>query len=184
MSLPTVTRFACLHPAHQRRATSSSEQTYSLSQNLDDHSLLPLAVPLAIKHALPRTEIQLAGRDRHDHLVPDRQAAQVRRRVVLPGFIMAIPRRIPRGDGPLEPLQDVFPESGLMVIHENRRRDVHGTNQHETFTHLANRDFLHNLVSYVDDLLSPLRVEPEVVSPRLHESPRVELSQAERIPKL
>src|SRR5258708_29633347 len=85
--------------------------------------------------------------------------------------MVAIPRGTPRGDGPPEPLQEVCPESGLMVIHEDRRRDVHGTNQHETFTPLANLHFLHNLVSYVDDLLPPLRVEPEIVSPRLHESP-------------
>src|ERR1041385_4041155 len=55
-----------------------------------------------------------------------------------------------------------------MVIHENRRRDVHGTHQHETFTHLAGLHFLHNLFSYVDDLLAPLRIEPEIMRMGLH----------------
>src|SRR4029077_7902034 len=154
-----------------RHTTRSNARIRSLPQNFDDDPFLALSVPLAIKDPLPRPKVELSRRDRHDDLMPDGEAPQMCGGVVFAGLVVPVPRRIPRRDRPFEPLQDVFPESGLMVIHENRRRDVHGTNQHETFTHLANLHFLHNLFSYVDDLLTPLRVEPEIVGARLHQSP-------------
>src|SRR5258706_761560 len=172
MNLPTVATRACLHPARRRRATSSlSEHPYSLSQNFDDHPFLPLPVPLSIKHPLPRPKVQLPRSDRHDHLVSDRETAQMRRRVVLTRFIVAIPRRIPRGDRAFQPLQNVVPQSRFVIVDEHGRGYVHGAHQDQTFTHRAGLHLLHNLVGNVDDLLSPLRVEPEVVRPRLHESP-------------
>ncbi len=62
----------------------------SLSQNFDDDPFLPLSVPLAIKHALPRPEIQLPGSNRHDHFMADGQAAKVGGRVVLTRLVVAI----------------------------------------------------------------------------------------------
>ena len=44
-----------------------------LSHRLDQHALGTLPVPFAVKHALPRTEVELAPRHRHYHLVTDRQ---------------------------------------------------------------------------------------------------------------
>ena len=45
----------------------------SFTHGFDDNSLGTLTVPLSVEHPLPRPEIELPLRDRHDHLVPDRE---------------------------------------------------------------------------------------------------------------
>src|SRR5438093_11810772 len=61
---------------------------------------------------------------------------------------------------------------------------VHGAHQDKSFTHLARLDLLRHLIGDIDDLLTPFRVEPEVVRCGPSSIPRVELSQPNRIPKL
>src|SRR5216117_3812183 len=70
------------------RLTIWSSPMVLFSQHLDDHPLLPPTVPLPVEHPLPGTQVELAARDRHDHLVADREAAQVRGGVVLTGFMV------------------------------------------------------------------------------------------------
>ncbi len=45
------------------------------SHRFQDHALGPLAIPLSIEDALPRTEVELAFGNRHDHLVPNSERA-------------------------------------------------------------------------------------------------------------
>ena len=56
-----------------------------------------------------------------------------------------------------------------MIVHEDRCGDVHRADQDKTLPHLALLDDLHNLVCNINDLLTPLRVEPEVLSVGFHE---------------
>src|SRR5215467_6614141 len=43
-----------------------------LPHGFEDHTLGTLAVPFAVEDALPRAQIELSSRDRHDDLMPDR----------------------------------------------------------------------------------------------------------------
>src|SRR2546422_6084996 len=69
------------------------------------------------------------------------------------------------------PISTLFPYTTLFRSHEHGGRDVHGADEHQSFAHLARFDLRRNLVGDVDDLLTPLRVEPEIVRMRLHEPP-------------
>src|SRR2546428_2638917 len=61
-----------------------------LSHNLHNNSFFSLAVELGIEHLLPRTEIELPGRDQQRHLVAHDRALQVRVRVVFAGLMMTV----------------------------------------------------------------------------------------------
>src|SRR6267378_3638659 len=89
-------------------ATTAPSASALLPQHLDDHPLLALAVPLPVEHPLPGAEIKLPLGDGHDHLVPYRQAAEVRGGVVFARFVVLVAFGIP-GRDPLEPAKDVVP---------------------------------------------------------------------------
>src|SRR5687768_4070318 len=83
-------------------------QRGSVAHRLEHDPLRTLPVPLAVEHALPGAEIESSGGDRHDHLVPDRERAEMRRRVVLTrAAVVAIGAGVPRRDTLLEPVEDV-----------------------------------------------------------------------------
>src|SRR5438876_1266782 len=146
-------------------------QAPSFPHHLDDHPLPTLAVPLTVKHPLPGAQIELAVRNRHDHLVADREAPQVRGGVVLPRVVVPVAGGIPRGDGFFEPLEDITPQAGFVIVHEYGRRDVHRAHEREALQHAALGDLSGDLVGDVDDLLPLLRVEPEIVGVALHPYP-------------
>src|SRR6185437_13884165 len=140
-----------------------------LPHRLQNHPLRPLSVPFAVEDSLPRSEVEMAARHRHDHLVADRDRAQMRRGVVLAGAaVMPIAFRIPRRHRLLEPVENVFPEIRLVIIHEYRRRDVHRRHEHHAFRDSRRGSTSFDGVGDVDDLLAPLRVEGEVIGVCLH----------------
>src|SRR5882672_1601483 len=55
-----------------------------------------------------------------------------------------------------------------MIVHEYGSRDVHGAYEHEPLLHAALLDRAAHLLGDVDDLLTLLRVEPQVVGMGLH----------------
>src|SRR2546422_8007125 len=55
------------------------------------------------------------------------------------------------------PISTLFPYTTLFRSHEHGGRDVHGADEHQSFTHLARFDLRRNLVGDVDDLLTRLR---------------------------
>src|SRR3954462_1932520 len=91
-----------------------------LPHRLEQYTLRSLAVPLAVEYALPRTEIELPFRNGHDHFVPDRQRTQMRRSVVFArAAIVPVILWRPRRDSLLQPIEDVLPQPGLVIVHEN-----------------------------------------------------------------
>src|SRR5712691_7282763 len=103
--------------------------------------------------------------------MPDRETAQMGRRVVLPRFIMPVPLGIPRRDGGVEPLEDVRPQSRFVIVHEYGRGDVHRAHQREPLCYTTLPDLLGDLPGDVDDFLALLGGEPEVVCMGLHLTP-------------
>src|SRR6266511_2267032 len=61
-----------------------------LSHHFYDDTFPPLAIELSVEDLLPRSEIQLARRDRHHHLVSHQRALQVRVGVVFAGLVMPV----------------------------------------------------------------------------------------------
>src|SRR5207247_4974584 len=84
----------------------------------------------------------------------DGETAQMRRRIVFARFIVAISRWVPWCDRAFEPLQNVLPQSRLVVVDEHRCRDMHCAHQDKAFTHLTRLDLLRHLVGDIDDLRS------------------------------
>src|SRR2546423_15402218 len=90
----------------------------SFAHGLENHALGPAAVPFAVKNSLPRPQVELATRDRDDDLMAYREGSQMRRGIVLTRpRIVAIAVRLPGGDVLLQPIEDVLPQAGLVIIH-------------------------------------------------------------------
>jgi hypothetical protein len=77
-------------------------------------------------------------------------------------------------------MQDVMPESRLVIVDEDGGRDMHGAHQHETFPYPARHHLFGNFVGDVDDFLAALRVEPEVVGAGGHGDQGLEIRLAWR----
>src|SRR3712207_3233960 len=93
-----------------------------LPHRLDDDALRALPVPLAVEDALPRAEVQTPIGDWDDDLVANGQRSEMRGRVVLPGAaVVAVPLGVPGRDVVLEPVEDVLPQSRLVVVDEHGR---------------------------------------------------------------
>jgi len=95
-------------------------------------------------------------------------------RVVFPSpAIVPIVVRRPWRHPVLQPVEDVLPETRLVVVDEDRRRDMHGRDEHHSLVDAGGRaaflDFLRN----VDDLLAGLRVERQIRRVKLHGSSRL-----------
>ena len=75
---------------------------------------------------------------------------------------------IPRSDRLLEPIENVLPEPRLVIVHKDRRRDVHGRDEHHALANPGGGAAALDLLGDVDDLLALLRLEGEIVGMRLH----------------
>ena len=105
------------------------------------------------------------------YLVPDGERAQVRGGIVLAGAgVVSIPVRIPRSDVLLEPIENVLPQAGLMVVHEHGCGNVHRAHEHHPFVDAGRASTFLDFISDVDDLLTALGIEREVVGMCLHGS--------------
>ena len=92
------------------------------AHGLDHYALWSLAIPLAVEDALPGAEVEFSRGNGDDHFVADREGAEVGRGVVFTGSgVVAIAVGVPGGDLVFEPVEDVLPQTGLVVVHEDRR---------------------------------------------------------------
>jgi CheY-like chemotaxis protein len=99
------------------------------------HAFGALAVELSVIDLLPRSEIELAGGHRHDHLVMHQQALQVRIPVRLAGLVMAIV--LAEGRQVLQPLVDIGDQAVFGVVYPDAGRDMHRRNQDHAFLDAA-----------------------------------------------
>src|SRR5205823_8134336 len=155
---------------HSKRARFVDvDRCLSHPHGLEDDALGSLSIPFAIENALPGTEVEAPFGDGHDDFMAYCQRAQMCGGVVFAGAgVMPISLRIPWRDRVLEPLQNVLPKIRLMVIHENRRGDVHGGNEHHSVIDVGGGATLVDGVGDVDDLVSLFGVEGEIVCVGLH----------------
>src|SRR3569833_2437703 len=77
--------------------------------------------------------------------------------------VVPIAVRIPRRDGALEPIENVLPQPGLVVVHEHRGRDVHRRDEHHSLCDRRRRATALHVVGDVDDVVPLFRVDREVV---------------------
>src|SRR5438045_3640196 len=98
----------------------------SVSHRFQDHALRSLPIPFAIENPLPGTEIEAAVGHRNDDLVANGDRSQMGRRVILTrSAVVTVLAGVPRRHRLLEPIEDILPQIWLMVVNEDRRRDVH-----------------------------------------------------------
>src|SRR4029077_19033905 len=89
----------------------------SISHRFENDPLGTLSVPFAVEDPLPGAQVELSGRDRHDDLVTDRDQPKMRGGVILARTaVVAVSLGSPRRDGLLEPIEDVLPQSRLLVL--------------------------------------------------------------------
>src|SRR3954469_6053450 len=99
------------------KSSSPRVLNFGLPHHLEDHALFPPPVELGVEDLLPRSEIELAGGDRHHHLVPHNRPFQVRIGVVLTGPVVCIVESGRRQL--LEPDLKIANQSIFPVVHEN-----------------------------------------------------------------
>src|SRR6476620_11459293 len=103
--------------------------------------------------------------------MPDRERPKMCRRVVLPSAaVVPIALRVPRCDRLLEPIENVLPQARLVIVHKHRRGDVHRRDQHHSLLDRRGGTALLDFVRDVDDLLTLLGVEGEILRVCLHVS--------------
>src|SRR6266567_5517931 len=105
-----------------------------LADDLDEDALLAPAVELAVEDLLPGPEVQLSCGHRNDHFTAHDLTLNMRVGVVLSCSVVMV-----LVDGfvwrqALEPDLIVVMQSFLIIVDEDRGRDVHRVNQGETFT--------------------------------------------------
>src|SRR5690349_22545250 len=85
----------------------------------------------------------------------DGERSQMRSGVVLSGAaVVTIRIGIPWGDALLEPVEDVRPEAGLVVIDEDGRGDVHRRDEHHPLRDAGGGAAGLDVIGDVDDLLA------------------------------
>ena len=141
--------------------------TGSLSHYLNDSPFATLAIKFAVKDLLPRAEIEFAVGHRNDHLVVNENVLQVAVGVGLTGAMMLV-ILLERRES-FQPLIDIAPDAGLVVIDGYAGRDVHCGNQNHAF---ANAALANGVLDFIRDeniFAVVLRIEPQVFGVKLHE---------------
>src|SRR5437773_6455228 len=101
------------------------------AHRFQDDAFRPAAVPFAVEDSLPGTEIEPAGGHGNNHLVAHGQRSQVGSGVVFAGSgVVAIPVGVPWSDVFLQPIENVLPEAGLVIVDEHGGGDVHRGDEH------------------------------------------------------
>src|SRR5215510_2654538 len=134
--------------------------TLLFTHHLHDDALSALAIELGVEHLFPWTEIEGTARNRQHHLVTHDGAFQMRVRVVFAGLMVPVVET--GGRQLLEPRLKIVNQAVLPVIHINTGGDMHSRHEHHAFLHTAFFDNLRDIVSNADELLTLLRVEPQI----------------------
>jgi len=112
--------------------TIGSDQ--SLPNDLNQHPLPASPIKLAVKNLLPGAEIEAALADRDHHLAPHHLALHVGVGVVLAGLVVLVAANRFVGGQLFQPALVILVQAALVVVDEDRGRDVHGVYQSVTTT--------------------------------------------------
>src|SRR5271167_850694 len=141
-----------------------------LADHFDQDALGAAAVEFAVEDLFPRAEVEFAGCNCDYNFAAHHLALMMRVAVVLAGAIVmvALGTRVV-GRQPFEPSLVIFVQAGLVVVDENRRRDVHRIDEAKPLAHAAFLDRLLNLARDVHEV-HPLRhFHSEIFRMRQHE---------------
>jgi hypothetical protein len=105
----------------------------SLADDFDQHSFAPPPIELTVEDLLPRTEVELAARDRHHHIAPHHLALKVCVPVVLPRPVVLVLRDRLVGCEPLQPTLIVIVEAALIIVDEDGSGDMHRVTKQKPF---------------------------------------------------
>ena len=141
-----------------------SGETSSLSDYLDQYSLLSSAVEFAVENLFPRPEIQFAFGDRNDNFAAHDLTLQVCVGVVFAGPVVSIGvRRCVRRQF-FQPQLIIVMKARFVVVDEHRSSDVHRVDQTKAFHYAASvNDFL-DLGCDIDEPASIQHFKPKMFS--------------------
>lgn len=142
----------------------------SVSNYLDEHSLAPSAVELAVENLFPRPKVQFAFADRDDDFAAHDLTLEVGVSIVFASAIVAISgRRLVRREF-FQPDLVIVMESRFIVINKHRAGDVHGVDETKPFGHAALVNELRDRRRDVDEP-APIRyLEPKMFGERFQSS--------------
>jgi len=163
-------------------AGSERVSNRSVSNYLDEHSLAPSAVELAVENLFPRPEVQFAFGDRDDDVAAHDLTLEVGVGIVFASAIVAISgRRLVRREF-FQPDLVIVMESRFIVINKHRGGDVHGVDETKAFGHAALVNELCDRRRDVDKSASARHLKPKMFSERFQSSsPKIECKSGSTI---
>jgi hypothetical protein len=138
----------------------------SLAHDFNNDAFGALSVEFRVINLLPRSEIQLPGGHRHDHLVVNQQALQVRVAIGLARSMM--PVILAKRSQAFQPFIDVRQQSVFGIVHPDAGRDVHGGDQNHSLADLAFGERRFHLRRDVDVLPVLFCIERKMFRVKLH----------------
>ena len=137
---------------------------------LTNTRLLASAIKLAVEDLLPGAEVELALCDGNDNLPPHDLPLQMPIGIILTGIMPVLRHRLMRRKL-LQPHLKIMMQPRLIVIDKNRRRDMHGIDEHQPFTNAAFPQALFHLRGNIDKCPSRRRLKPEFLPVAFHLTP-------------
>jgi len=141
-----------------------SGETSSLSDYLDQYSLLSSAVEFAVENLFPWPEIQFAFGDRNDNFAAHDLTLQVCIGVVFAGPVVSIGVRRHVRRQFFQPQLIIVMKAWFVIVDEYRSSDVHGVHQTKTFHYVASVDEFLDLRCDIDEPASIRHFKPKMFS--------------------
>lgn len=140
----------------------------SIAHYLNNDALRPLPVKLSVIDLLPGTQVKLPGGHRHDHLVMNEQALEVRVAIRFSGLVM--PVVVAERRELFQPFIDIGQQPILGIVDPDSRGDMHSRHENHTFLNAALPQRTLHLAGDVNELAMLAGVESEVFGKRPHEA--------------
>ncbi len=153
-----------------RRRSPARVVSASVADNLDDDPLRATARRTPVEYLLPRAEVEIPFGDRQHDLVAQEEVLEVRIAVRLAGSVMLVVAGRRQSVGPR---LDVLMKPRLVVVHEDRRRDVHRRDEDEPLPDSASADDLADPVGDVHQRAGGVGVHHQILGPARHARARL-----------
>jgi len=160
------------HESRQRVrwTTPVCDDHFSFPYDFYQYSLLSSSVELSIKDLFPSTKIQSPLCDCHYYLSPHYLSLYVRIGIVFASIVVAVLVNWFVRRQFLQPRFIIVVKPSLVIVDKDRRRDVHGVHQGESFLNAALEKALLHLRGNIDESAARRNVEPEFFSVAFHKT--------------